>query len=189
MRELALHILDIVENAIDAHAHHIDLSVVENLDEDRLQITVQDDGQGMDAEMVKRVRDPFFTTRSTRHVGLGIPLFAAAAERCRGELAIQSTPGQGTIIGATFQHSHIDRAPLGDLPSTLMGILLHARPLDLIYTPRIRVESTEHRFELDTREIKQQLGDVPLVYPAVRRWLGEYIAQGEKGLKEKACQN
>jgi anti-sigma regulatory factor (Ser/Thr protein kinase) len=189
MRELALHILDIVENALEADARLVALIVVEDHTMDRLTITVRDDGRGMDAETVHKVRDPFYTTRTTRHVGLGIPLLDAAAKRCAGGLDIQSTPGQGTTITATFQHSHIDRAPLGDMPGTLMGILLREQAFDLSYTHQIRVGACEHIFELDTREIKQQLGDIPLATPAIRRWLGEYIAQSEKGLKEKACQN
>jgi anti-sigma regulatory factor (Ser/Thr protein kinase) len=189
MRELALHILDVVENALQAEARHIELTVVEDHVADRLTITVRDDGRGMDAETVLKVRDPFYTTRTTRHVGLGIPLLDAAAQRCAGGLDIQSAPGKGTTLTATFQHSHIDRAPLGDLPSTLMGILLSQQAFDLKYAHQIRVESSEYTFELDTREIKEQLGDVPLATPAVRRWLNEYIVQGERGLKEKACQN
>ena len=189
MRELALHILDIVENALEADAHHVELVVVEDHVTDRLTITVRDDGRGMDAKTVQQVRDPFYTTRTTRHVGLGIPLLDAAAERCAGRLDIQSTPGKGTVLTATFQHSHIDRAPLGDMPGTLMGILLREQAFDLSYTHQIQVRSGKHTFELDTREIKQQLGDIPLATPAIRRWLGEYIAQGERGLEEKACQN
>ena len=184
MRELALHILDIVENAIDAKARRIDLSVVENLNEDTLWITVQDDGQGMDAEMVNRVRDPFFTTRSTRHVGLGIPLLAAAAERCAGRLDIQSAPGQGTTITATFQHSHIDRAPLGDMPGTLMCILLRGNRFDLRYTHRILDGASDRTFELDSGQLLRELGDVPLSHPLVRQWLSEFVAQGESNLKE-----
>jgi anti-sigma regulatory factor (Ser/Thr protein kinase) len=184
MRELALHILDIVENAIDADAQHIDLSIVENLDEDRLQIIVQDDGRGMDAETASRVRDPFFTTRTTRHVGLGIPLFAAAAERCAGKLDIQSVPGQGTIITATFRHSHIDRAPLGDMPGTLMGILLRGETFGLRYRHCIQEDASERSFELDSSQLTRELGDIPLSHPTVRRWLSEFVAQGEQGLKE-----
>ena len=179
-----MHILDIVENAIDAKAHHIDLSVVENIDEDRLQITVQDDGRGMDVEMLKRVRDPFFTTRSTRHVGLGLPLLAAAAERCAGKLVIQSTPSQGTTVTATFQHSHIDRAPLGDMPGTLMCILLRGERFDLRYTHRILDSASERTFELDSSQLLHELGGLPLSHPLVRRWLSEFVAQGEQSLKE-----
>jgi hypothetical protein len=138
---------------------------------------------------VERVRDPFYTTRSTRHVGLGIPLLEAAAKRCAGGLNIQSTLGEGTMVTATFQHSHIDRAPLGDMPGTLMCILLRQESFDLNYTHQIVGVSGRRVFELDTGQVKQQLGDVPLSHPAVRRWLSEYIAQGENGLKEKECQN
>jgi anti-sigma regulatory factor (Ser/Thr protein kinase) len=189
MRELALHILDVVENALEADARNIELIVLEDYATDRLTITVRDDGRGMDAETVLRVRDPFYTTRTTRHVGLGIPLLNAAAERCAGGLDIQSTPGKGTTLTATFQHSHIDRAPLGDMPGTLMGILLREQGFDLSYAHQIRVGVCTHTFELDTRQIRQQLGDVPLATPAVRRWLGEYIAQGERGIEENACLN
>jgi anti-sigma regulatory factor (Ser/Thr protein kinase) len=182
MRELALHILDIVENALEADSKQIDLLVVEDVIQDRLTIRVRDDGRGMDAETVHKLRDPFYTTRTTRHVGLGIPLFAAAAERCAGSLEIRSMPGKGTSVEGSFQLSHIDRAPLGDMASTLMGILLRDRPFDLCYTHQVRSVSGERTFTLNTREIKQQLGDVPLSTPAVRRWLREYIAQSERGL-------
>jgi anti-sigma regulatory factor (Ser/Thr protein kinase) len=189
MRELALHILDIVENAIEANARHIDLSIVENMNEDRLQIIVQDDGQGMDDERVKRVRDPFFTTRSTRHVGLGIPLFAAAAERCAGELSVQSAEGQGTTVAVTFQHSHIDRAPLGDITGTLMCILLRGERFDLRYTHRMIDGPSDQTFELDSSQLLCELGDIPLSHPTVRRWLSEFVTQGEQGLKENQCQS
>jgi anti-sigma regulatory factor (Ser/Thr protein kinase) len=180
MRELSLHILDVVENAVEAGAHRVDLTIVEDPTADRLTITIQDDGRGMDADTVNKVRDPFFTTRTTRHVGLGIPLFAAAAERCEGKLDIESRPAQGTKVTATFRHSHIDRAPLGDMCGTLMCILMRGADLDLHYTHRIGIRS----FEFDTREIKQELGDVPLSYPDVRAWLSEFVAQGEQQLKE-----
>jgi hypothetical protein len=135
----------------------------------------------MDKTTIERVRDPFYTTRETRHVGLGIPLLAAAAERCDGKLAIQSMPGQGTAITATFRHSHIDRAPLGDMGSTLLCILMREKDFDLHYVHRV----DDRAFELCTQEIKQELGDVPLSYPAVREWLSEFVVLGEQQLKEK----
>ena len=184
MRELSLHILDVAENAITASAHRIDLTIVEELDTDRLVLTVVDDGRGMTAETVHRVRDPFFTTRTTRHVGLGIPLLVAAAERCAGELTIDSTPGIGTRIEAVFQHSHIDRAPLGDITSTLICILMRAQDLDIHYQHRILEHGAERAFDLDTVEIKRVLGEVPLSFPDVREWLRAFIAQGEEQLKE-----
>jgi hypothetical protein len=184
MRELSLHILDMVENAIEANAAHVDLQITEDMDADLLQITVIDDGAGMDADAVQRARDPFYTTRKTRHVGLGIPLFAAAAERCGGAVAIASTPGEGTTIEAQFRHSHIDRAPLGDLPGTLVCILMNERTIDLRFRHTCVVRETANTFELDTIQIKQVLGDVPLTHPAVRDWLRAHIADGEAQLKE-----
>ena len=184
MRELSLHILDIVENAIEAGARHVDLTIIEDLDMDRLDIVVVDDGRGMDAETVRMVRDPFFTTRTTRHVGLGVPLFAAAAERCAGELVIDSVPGEGTRLAAMFQYSHIDRAPLGNISSTLLCILMRGQDVDLHYIHRLVQHARERMFELDTIQIKQELGDVPLSFPDVREWLSEFIAQGEQKLKE-----
>jgi len=184
MRELSLHILDIVENAIQAGAHDVRLFITENYDRDRLTISVADDGRGMDAETVHRVRDPFYTTRTTRHVGLGIPLFAAAAERCDGTFTIDSALGKGTTIAATFRHSHIDRAPLGDMPSTLMCILMREQDFDLEYEHRCISNGVERAFQFDTMQIKEILGDVPLDFPDVRDWLRGYIAQGEQQLKE-----
>jgi hypothetical protein len=184
MRELSLHILDAMENAIEAGARCIDLDLVEDLDADRLSITIVDDGHGMDAQIVRRVRDPFFTTRTTRHVGLGIPLFAAAAERCGGGLSIDSTPGKGTTIVACFQHGHIDRAPVGDMTATLMCILMREQDLDVHYRHAIVKHGSESTFVLDTAQIRQALGDVPLSFPDVREWLSGFIAQGEDQLKE-----
>ncbi len=175
MLELSLHILDILENGIEAGATRVELRIEEDLEADRLTIEVIDNGKGMAEETLPRVLDPFFTTRQTRHVGLGLPLFAAAAEWCNGELHVESQVGQGTRVVATFQHSHIDRAPLGDVKSTLLAFLLTERPVDLHYVHRVDGRA----FEFDTAELRDELGDVPLTHPAVRRWLGEFIVEGE----------
>ena len=183
MRELSHHILDLLENAIAAGARHITLSIVEDTtigteQGDRLEITVGDDGRGMDAETLKRIKDPFFTTRTTRHVGLGVPLLTAAAERCDGGLTITSQPGQGTTVKAWFAWHHIDRAPLGDMGATLLGALLAQRegqsPPELHYEHWVNGRT----FELDTQEIRELLGDLPLSHPQVRTWLEDYIQQG-----------
>jgi len=184
VRELSLHILDVVENAIEAGARHVELAIMEDLDADRLTIRVIDDGRGMDTETLRRVRDPFFTTRTTRHVGLGIPLLAAAAERCGGGLAIDSQPGRGTALVATFQHSHIDRAPLGDLPGTLICVLMRDDQLRVSYGHTIVGRGAVRSFELDTAEIADALGGLPRSLPAVREWLSEYVTEGEAQLKE-----
>jgi len=173
--ELSLHILDMLENSIEAGATRVELRIEEDLEADRLTIEIIDNGKGMDEKTLARVLDPFFTTRRTRHVGLGLPLFAAAAEWCNGGLHIESLVGQGTRVVATFQHSHIDRAPLGDVKGTLLVFLMTERPVDLHYVHRV----DSRTFEFDTAELRAELGDVPLTHPAVRRWLGESIAEGE----------
>jgi anti-sigma regulatory factor (Ser/Thr protein kinase) len=176
VRELSLHVLDALENSLEAGASLVTLIIEEDLIADRLTIVITDNGRGMDAETVKKVLDPFFTTRKTRHVGLGLPLFAAAARRCNGDLTVESEPGKGTKVRATFQHSHIDRAPLGNVQGSLLSFLLTARPVDLHYIHRVNA----HQFEFDTADMRAELGDVPLSHPAVREWLSEFIAEGER---------
>jgi signal transduction histidine kinase len=180
VRELSLHILDVLENAMEAGATRVELSVVEDLGLDRLAIDVQDNGRGMEAETVRRALDPFFTTRTTRHVGLGLPLFAAAARRCDGDFTLESVPGRGTRVRASFRHSHLDRAPLGNLTDTLVAFLLSERgEIELCY--RHQVE--DGTFEFDTAAIQAELGEVPLSHPQVREWLYEYISEGEAELR------
>jgi len=120
MREIVLHLLDLAENSVTAGARAITISVCEDLVADRLTARIEDDGRGMDEETVRKVSDPFFTSRTTRKVGLGIPLLKEAAEACNGKMEIWSKPGAGTQIEASFQHSHIDRMR-GNL-ATFFGI-------------------------------------------------------------------
>jgi anti-sigma regulatory factor (Ser/Thr protein kinase) len=180
MRELSLHVLDVLENALAAGATAVNVRIVEDPAVDRLTIEVRDNGQGMDTETVQQVLDPFFTTRTTRHVGLGLPLFAAAARRCDGDLIVDSAPGCGTMVTATFRHSHLDRAPLGDMPGTLLAYLLHGDG----NTPRLGYyhQVKDRAFDLDTAAIEAELGGIPLSYPAVRTWLQDYIREGEAQL-------
>lgn len=180
MRELSLHLLDLLQNSLEAGATHLDVSIEEDLTADRLIIEVRDNGRGMSPDMARRALNPFFTTRTTRHVGLGLPLLAAAAKRCEGELSVDSQPGSGTVVRATFRHSHIDRAPLGNMAGTLLAFLLggDGRPPRLHYRHRVGDET----FEFDSAAIEAEVGEVPLSYPPLRDWLHDYIAEGEAGL-------
>ncbi len=180
MRELSLHILDILENALEARATEVELEIDEDLCADRLTISVRDNGRGMDAQTARRALDPFFTTRTTRHVGLGLPLFAAAARRCGGDLTLESVPGRGTAVTTTFRYSHLDRAPLGDVTGTLLAFLLSERGAWLRFTYHHRVNGRS--FNLDTSAVRAELGDIPLSHPLVREWLHDYIAEGEAEL-------
>ena len=119
MEDVSLHILDIVENALRAGAKHIVIRLAQRKQADRLVLEVIDDGKGMDEETKRRSLDPFFTTKQGRRVGLGLPLLAQAAEEAGGTLEVESAPGQGTRVIATFGLSHIDRRPLGDIQKTL----------------------------------------------------------------------
>ncbi|MCI2425460.1 ATP-binding protein [Candidatus Acetothermia bacterium] len=182
MRELSLHILDVLQNSVEAGASRIKLTISEDMIADRLTIIVEDNGRGMDKERVKRAVDPFYTTRRTRHVGLGLPLFAAAAEQCSGSLTLESELGKGTKLQVVFQHSHIDRAPIGDICSSLLTVLLSESQVDLHYLHTVN----DRRFEFDTAEIRTELGDVPISHPTVRDWLREFITQGEREISAMA---
>ncbi|MDO9123642.1 MAG: ATP-binding protein, partial [Deltaproteobacteria bacterium] len=124
MEDLSLHILDIVENAIAAKARRIEVSVVEEPGEDRLTIEIKDDGFGMDEAVRQKAVDPFFTTRTSRRVGLGLSLLAQAAQEAGGKLEIESRPEDGTKVRATFQYGHIDRKPLGSMTETIAMLVL-----------------------------------------------------------------
>ncbi len=181
MREIALHLLDIAENSVMAKADTIKISVSENTHSDRLSFSVSDNGIGMDDEMVSRVVDPFTTTRTTRKVGLGIPLLKAAAEACNGGLTITSIKGKGTKLSCWFQRSHIDRMPLGDLTNTLMMLLIGYPTIHWIF----RYELNEEMFEFDDEYFKNELGDLPLSEPSIIRFLREHLLNGINSLKKE----
>ena len=123
MEDLSLHILDIVENSIEAGAKEVGIHIREDIEDDLLEVIIEDDGRGMDAKAISQVRDPFYTTRKTRRVGLGLSLLEEAAREAGGNLSLRSEQGKGTRVTATFQHSHIDRKPLGDIARTLRTLI------------------------------------------------------------------
>ncbi len=183
MRELSLHILDIAENGITAGASCIHVTVKEQRDTNRIMISVRDNGSGIPKEMIETVTDPFVTSRTTRRVGLGLSLFAAAAKRCDGDFAIDSGPEKGTAVTATFTFDHIDRAPVGDMAATITTLIAGNTDIDFVYIHQIN----ENDFSLDTREIKRELDSVPLNEPAVIHHLTELIRKelGELEPKNK----
>ncbi len=180
MKEIALHLLDLAENSVTAQAHTVEISVCEDLRADRLSVCVKDDGKGMPEEVIHLVCDPFFTSRTKRAVGLGIPLFKEAAEACRGGLQIDSQPGAGTQITAVFQHSHIDRMPLGNLPATFLSLLVGHPEIHWIfhysYQPHQPVEA--QKFTFDDQPVKEALDGLPLTHPQVLAYLRETLESG-----------
>ena len=171
MRELSLHILDIVENGITAGADCIHIDVIVSRTEDFLSIKIRDNGHGIPVEKLKKLTDPFVTTRTTRRVGLGLSLLAAATERCDGKLGVAAGTDGGTEVTATFRYSHIDRAPMGDMAATMATLLMGNPQIDFVYTHVFDGEE----FLLDTRDLKKELGDHSLEDPMVIHRLGESI--------------
>ncbi len=174
MRELSLHLLDIAENSIAAGARNITIEIDESNKTDLLKLKIQDDGRGMSEEMVKKVIDPFVTSRTTRKVGLGIPLLNEAAEACNGFLNLSSEIGKGTLLEVSFQRSHIDRMPLGDVATTFLNLLVSSPDIHWIFIYR----TDNAAFELDDKDIKTTLGEVSLTEPEVLAIMREIFESG-----------
>ncbi len=173
MRELSLNILDIAQNSISAKADLIEIEVCENSQESSLSITINDNGCGMSEEMLKSVKDPFCTTRTTRKVGMGIPLFKMAAEMTGGSFEISSAVGVGTKVKAFFKTDSIDFTPLGDVEETVVTLVTMNTHIDFIY--RLIIDGNE--FSLLTSQLKELLGGVPLNTPDVVIWIREYLKE------------
>ncbi len=178
MREISLHILDIVQNSLAAQAGTIKILVKEEREKDVLFIEIADDGCGMSEDQVKKALDPFYTTRTTRKVGLGLSLLQANCQACGGDIEIVSSPGQGTVVKASFKYHHIDRPPLGDMVSTLVALMTGAPQIRFVYCHH--VDGKEYCF--DTAQVKELLEDVPINSPEVITWLKGYLREKEEEL-------
>lgn len=175
MTEISLNILDVAENSIRANASLVEISVIADTKADTLTVLIKDNGHGMTKEQIHQVEDPFFTTRTTRKVGLGIPFFKYAAESTGGTFSIESTPCVGTTVRAVFQLSHIDRMPLGDINGTIYTLVVFNTNVDFLYSYCL----DERSFVLDTREMKEILDGVPLNSPEVASYIKEYLAENK----------
>ena len=177
MKELSLNILDIVQNSLTAGAANVEIALEETAE--TLRITVADDGCGMTPEVARSVTDPFYTTRKTRGVGLGIPFFKLAAEQTGGTLDLKSTSekddpvNHGTVISALFYKTSIDFTPLGDIISTL-GTLIQGlgESTDIVFTHTL----PHGEVSLSTAEIRAVLGEVPLSTPEVLVFIKDDLA-------------
>lgn len=178
MRELSLNVLDVAQNSITAMASLITVEVEEDRLTDTLTIRIIDNGKGMTKEQLLSVKDPFFTTRTTRKVGMGIPLFKLAAEQTGGYFDITSELGKGTEVTAVFKTDSVDFTPLGDMCSTVVMLITMNTDRDFIYKKAV----DENEFVLDTRELKNILGEVPLDSPEVVEWIRDYIKENEENL-------
>jgi signal transduction histidine kinase len=148
MEDLSLHILDIAENSISASAKRIEIRIDEDEGKDLLTIEIKDDGKGMDEQTLQKVLDPFFTTRTTRRVGLGLSLLAQAARETDGNLELDSRNGEGTTVKAAFRFSHPDRKPMGDIDETIRTLVVGYPGIDFLYEHR----KNDSIYRFDTRE-------------------------------------
>lgn len=174
MPELSLNILDVVQNSISAKASLIEISITGETDSDRLTIRIADNGCGMTEEQIQNVTDPFFTSRKTRKVGLGVPFFKMAAELTGGSFRIESQVGKGTVTTAVFGLSSIDRMPLGNMADT-MSVLVSPNPdVDFV----LSMEQDGRGFVMDTRCFREILGpDIPLSSPQVLQYIEGFICE------------
>jgi hypothetical protein len=177
-----MHILDIAENSVRAGAKLITIRILEDLEKDLYVMEIADDGRGMNAGERQRALDPFYTTKKVRKVGLGLPLLQNAARNTGGAFRLDSAVGRGTTVTANFRRGHIDRQPLGNIASSLLGLILGNPGVDFLYHHRVDGRS----YTLDTRELKKELEDVPLSHPEVTKFIRENI---NEGLKEIGVQD
>lgn len=175
MTEISLNILDVAENSIRANSSLVEITVAADKKLDTLTVIISDNGCGMNKEQVENVEDPFFTTRTTRKVGLGIPFFKYSAESTGGSFLIDSKPGEGTVVKAVYTLSHIDRMPLGDITATMHTLITFNTQTDFLY----RYSVDDKSFELDTREFKEVLGDVPFNNPEISTYIKEYLTENK----------
>lgn len=173
MTELSLNVLDVAQNSVKAEAGLIEISVAVSASDNSLVIAINDDGRGMTAEQLEKVTDPFYTTRNTRSVGLGVSFFKQAAEMTGGCFEIDSEVGKGTRVRAEFKLDSIDRMPLGDMCSTIETLVLYNLDIDFEY--RYGVDGT--RFALSTRELKETLGGIPLDTPEIAGYIRDFLKE------------
>ena len=177
-----MNVLDVAENSVAAGSTLTSITVEIDTAKRLLAVTIADNGKGMDEETVRRVTDPFYTTRTTRKVGLGLPLFREAAEATGGALHIRSQPGRGTTVRATFTLGHIDLAPLGDMTGTVVGLVQCNPKIDFVY----RVVADGEEFCMDTREVRGILEGVPLSTPEVAVFLRVYLQENTENLLKRS---
>lgn len=177
MKELSLNILDVAENSVKAGASLTQILLTEQ--DNVLKLEIVDDGCGMSEDVVRSVTDPFYTTRTTRKVGMGIPLLKLACEQTGGNLTIvsdtqeENPEGHGTHVTATFHTDHIDFTPLGDVSASILTLIQGHPDTDFLF----RHQLEDRVVSLDTRELRELLEDVPLNSYDVLEWIGGYLQE------------
>ena len=174
-----MNVMDVVQNSITAGSPVTTIAIEEDTADHTMVIRIIDQGKGMTPEQVEQVTNPFFTTRTTRSVGLGVPFFKMSSEQTGGDFSIESQAGAGTTVTARYRTDHIDMTPLGDINETVLLLIISNPVLDFVF----RRERDSRSFALDTREMREVLGeDVDLSDPDIAMWLREYLAEQESAL-------
>lgn len=188
MQDLSLHLLDILENSVRAEAGLIETDLYIDLARDILAFKIKDDGVGMDHKTLVEAENPFYTSKKEREkkVGLGIPLLKQNALHCSGKFHLNSEIGSGTELYAEFKYSHIDRMPLGEIDETILNSIFGHSDINFVYNIRVSDTSgSENSFVFDTREIKEELGDLPITFPDVVIYLRSYVKEEIKTIMEE----
>jgi hypothetical protein len=176
MKELSLHILDLIQNSIEANAKNIFLEIKEN--DNEIMIRIKDDGKGIPKEILEDIKSPFTTTRKTRRIGLGISLFNEIITNCGGELQIMSEPGKGTEIIALLPSFHWDLPPWGDIVGTIYSIIATSPHIDF----HIKIFLRGKNFEFSTKDIKKEINGLPINHPEVLSFIHNYLKENLGGV-------
>lgn len=180
MKELSLHILDIAGNSVRAGARNIDIVIKELTNDNVFEFSIVDDGSGIPDKIFKTIKDPFTTSRTTRKVGLGIPFLNDTCELCGGSLEIQTELGHGTKLIAKMLYDHIDRPPLGDIVSTIVGLVTSNETINIHYSHYYN----ETLFEFSTNEVKEVIGDLPLADIAIYQWMKAFVKENLQEIQQ-----
>lgn len=180
MLELSMHILDIVENSVNAGATQVTVSIEENQKLDRLNIEITDNGKGMDDAMVGKALDPFVTTKEGKRVGLGLSMLSEAARKAGGEMTMDSRPGKGTSIRATFELTHLDRQPLGDMTETMITLIIGNPDVEFRYSHKTNTST----LTWSTARIREVFGDVFRSRPDVIDFIREELVFNNQNIKK-----
>jgi len=178
MKEISMHILDIVMNSIKAKAKLIELYIDDSIKSNMLKIVIKDDGTGMTEDMSRQVTDPFYTTRTTRKVGLGLPMLKESCERCNGYLKIGSELGKGTIVSCCFERDNIDRMPLGNMGDTIMTIINSLENCEFLYNHITDIGN----FEISTSYMKKMLETEDIRDSETLLWVRDYVNENLKNI-------
>jgi len=177
MKELSLHILDLVQNSIEAGAKNIYIEMKKDIDKQKLILRIQDDGRGIPPDILEELKNPFYTTRTTRKVGLGIPLFWEVVRNCGGDMNIVSEIGKGTSIYAEIPINCIDLPPVGDIPGTILSIIVTNPEVNL----SLKFEKDNDTFVFSTKDLRQELGEISINSLEVISFLKNYLYENLGG--------